>query len=248
MSHPPMDAEIPRAPRALMYHSISPSTEPDPDHLRVHPDVLDRQLRHLRRRGLRGVSAEQWLRAVDEGTASGLVVLTFDDGYRDFVEYAMPVLASHGMTASVYVVAGKLGGTSDWVSGDFRAPLMKADDVRAAAAAGHEVGSHTSTHARLSELSAAAVGHEVADCQRILQDILQRPVDGFAYPYGAFSQDAIDAVQRTGHAYALATDDHSRPTRFTIPRFYVGQHDGVLRLEAKFLRHRLRARLHARAD
>ena len=243
MNHPAVDAAIPRAPLALMYHSVSPSTEPDPDHLRVHPDVLDRQLGHLRRRGLRGVSAQEWLRAVDEGTASRLVVLTFDDGYRDFLEHAMPVMAKHEMTGSVYVVAGRLGGTSEWVSGGPHAPLMDAEDVRTVAAAGHEIGSHTSSHARLSELDAAAVRREVTDSHRVLEEILQRPVGGFAYPYGAFSQDAVDAVHESGHTYALATDDHRRPTRFTIPRFYVGQRDGALRLEAKFIRHRLRARL-----
>ena len=51
------------------------------------------------------------------------------------------------MTGTVYVVAGKIDGTSDWVVGGPDAPLMTVDDIRAAAAAGHEVASHTTTHA-----------------------------------------------------------------------------------------------------
>jgi len=238
---PPKTTGLPRAPRVLMYHSISPSTGPDPDFLRVHPDLLDRQLRYLRRRGLRGVSAGEWLHAAERGGAGRLVALTFDDGYRDFVEHAMPVLDRHGMTASAYVVAGKLSGTSDWVSGGFREPLMSADDVRAVAAAGHEVGSHTCTHVKLAHVPPEEATAQIAESRRILEDLLQRPVPGFAYPYGSFSDDVVRAVEAAGYDYALATDDHTRPGRFTIARFYVGQRDLPLRLEAKFVRHRLRA-------
>ena len=77
---------------------------------------------------------------------------------RSLVDAERPVLAAHGVTASVYVVAGKLSGGADWVSGGPLLPLMSADDVRAAEAAGHEIGNHTSTHARLSELERAAGG------------------------------------------------------------------------------------------
>ncbi len=236
---------LPRAPRVLMYHSISPSTEPDPHALRVHPDRLDAQLRHLRRRGLRGVSTAEWLTAVMRGDARGLVALTFDDGYRDFVEHAMPILAQHRMTASVYVVAGKLSGSSDWVVGGPDAPLMSADDVRSAVAAGHEVGSHTCTHPRLGETAPDDVRVEVAESRRLLEDVLQAPVEGFAYPYGSFSDEAVHAVRGAGYGYAVATDDHTRPGLFTIARFFVGERDTALRLEAKFVRHRLRARVGA---
>jgi peptidoglycan/xylan/chitin deacetylase (PgdA/CDA1 family) len=239
---------LPPAPRVLMYHSISPSTELDPHSLRVHPDRLDRQLRHLRRRGLRGVPAAEWLAAVDRGRAGRLVALTFDDGYRDFVEYAMPVMARHGMTGSVYMVAGKISGSSDWVEGGPDAPLMSADELRAAAAAGHEVGCHTSTHPKLGEIGQDDVAAEVIDSRRVLEEVLQTAVEGFAYPYGSFSDAAVEAVRDAGYAYALATDDHTRPGRFTIPRFFVGQQDSALRLEAKFVRHRLRARRGAAAE
>ena len=59
-------------PPVFMYHSISPSTAPDPHRLRVHPDRLDRHLRLLSRLGLRGVSLGELLRAREEGRARGL--------------------------------------------------------------------------------------------------------------------------------------------------------------------------------
>ena len=232
---------LPRAPRLLMYHSVSPSTAPDPHALRVHPDRLDRQLTWLRRRGLRGVSVAEWLAAADEGRSGRLVALTFDDGYRDFVEHAMPLLSRHGMTASVYIVADKLGGASDWDQPPSR-PLMTADDVRAAAAAGHEVGSHSSTHVRLAGVDDAVLAREIAHSRAVLTDVLGAEVPGFCFPYGSFDDAAVRAVVDAGYDYACVTDDHVNPRRHAIPRFYVGQKDSGPRLEAKFVRHVVRAR------
>ena len=230
----------PPGARMLMYHSISPVLAADPHSLRVHPDTFDRHLRHLRRRGLRGVSMAEWLAAGRRGEASRLVALTFDDGYRDFIEYAMPIMARHGMTGTVYVVSGKLAGTSDWVVGGPDAPLMTADDVRAAAAAGHEVSSHTTTHARLDHLSAAELGPEVAESRSVLEDVTGRPVPGLAYPYGAFDDAAVSAVREAGYEYATATDDHTRRDGFSIARIFISDRDNPLRLEAKLVRHRIR--------
>lgn len=226
--------------RMLMYHSISPVVADDPHSLRVRPETFDRHLAHLRRRGLRGVSMTEWLAASRCGEASRLVALTFDDGYRDFLEHAMPIMARHGMTGTVYVVAGKIDGTSDWVVGGPDAPLMTADDIRAAAAAGHEVSSHTTTHARLDHLSAGDLRSEVAESRAILEDVVGGPVSGFAYPYGAFDDAAVTAVREAGYDYAAATDDHTRRDGFAIARIFLSDRDNSLRLEAKLVRHRIR--------
>ena len=230
----------PPGAKMLMYHSISPVVEDDPHSIRVRPETFDRHLAHLRRRGLRGVSMTEWLAAARRGEASRLVALTFDDGYRDFIDHAMPILARHGMSGTVYVVAGKIDGTSDWVVGGPDAPLMTADDIRAAAAAGHEVASHTTSHARLDHLSAAELGPEVAESRAILEDVLGAPVAGFAYPYGAFDEAAVDAVRAAGYDYAAATDDHTRRDGFSIARIFISDSDNPLRLETKLVRHRIR--------
>lgn len=223
-------------PPVLMYHSVSPATTPDPHLLRVHPDRLDAQLRTLRRLGLRGVSLGELVRARDTGEHARLVGLTFDDGYADFLECAVPVLARHGMTATVYVVAGRLGGQNDWDDGP-RLPLMSADDVRTVAAAGYEVGSHTLTHAHLAGLDAATLQAEVTDSRLVLEEVLGGPVDGFCYPYGEFDAEAAAAVRAAGYDHACTTRNYSVPERHTLPRFYVGDRDTGPRLIAKLARH-----------
>lgn len=228
-------------PPVFMYHSISPSAEPDPHRLRVHPDRLDRHLRLLRRLGLRGVSLAELLDAEERGAASGLVGLTFDDGYADFVDHALPVLARHGATATLYVVAGLLGGQNAWDDGP-RLDLLDAGGVRAVAAAGHEVGSHTVTHADLRGADPVTLRHEVGESRRLLEDVLQAEVPGFCYPWGRFDAAAADAVRAAGYDHACVTGDHLPGDRFTLPRAYVAPRDAAPQLLAKLARYRWRMR------
>ncbi|NED86362.1 polysaccharide deacetylase family protein, partial [Streptomyces sp. SID11233] len=83
----------------LMYHSVSEVRE-DPYRVTVTPHRLERQLRWLRRRGLRGVCVATLLAARAAGRGEGLVGLTFDDGYADFLSHAVPLLHRYGCTAT----------------------------------------------------------------------------------------------------------------------------------------------------
>jgi peptidoglycan/xylan/chitin deacetylase (PgdA/CDA1 family) len=225
-----------------MYHSVCAATGPDPHRLRVHPDRLDAHLRLLRRLGLRGVSLGELMAAADDGRAAGLVGLTFDDGYTDFLDQAVPVLDRHGMTGTLYVVAGRLGGSNGWDDGP-RLDLLDADGVRAVAAAGHEVGSHTLTHVRLAGTDPREVTRQVTDSRRILEDVLQAEVRGFCYPWGDFDEAAAEAVRAAGYDHACVTGDYRPGDRFTVPRSYVAPEDGAAHLLAKLARHALRIRL-----
>lgn len=226
-------------PPVLMYHSISPTDAPDPHRLRVHPRNLDRHLRLLRRLGLRGVSLSELLAARQRGAAAGLVALTFDDGYVDFVRHAVPVLRKHGMTGTVYVVTGRLGGRNEWDEGP-QLELMTADQVRAVAAEGLEVGSHTVRHVRLAGADAATLTAEITGSRRALQELLQDEVPGFCYPYGSFDDAAADAVQAAGYDHACVTGDYVPGDRFTLPRCYVSPGDTGAHIVARVARHHLR--------
>jgi peptidoglycan/xylan/chitin deacetylase (PgdA/CDA1 family) len=226
-------------PPVLMYHSVSPSTVPDPHRLRVHPSRLERHLRLLGRLGLRGVSLSELVRAQERGDASRLVGLTFDDGYTDFLEHAVPVLRRHGMTGTVYMVAGRIGGQNEWDDGP-RFDLMDADQVRASAAAGMEVGSHTLTHARLAGADTATVADEVGGSRELLQDLLQADVTSFCYPHGNYDDAAAHAVAAAGYDNACVTGDYFPGDRFTLPRCYVSPRDTAAMIVARLVRHRLR--------
>src|SRR5690242_1917088 len=114
------------APVILMYHSITPYQE-DPYLVTVSPERFARQMQWLRNRGLRGVCIRDLLRGRSDGNGRGLVGLTFDDGYADFLAYAVPVLQAYGFTATVFLIAGLLGGDNAWDNMGPRKPLMTAE-------------------------------------------------------------------------------------------------------------------------
>lgn len=233
--HRPGDLATP--PLVLMYHSVSDGD--DPYRVSVSPHRFAEQMRWLTRHGLRGTSMAELLDAADRGCADGLVGLTFDDGYADFVHHVMPVLTRHGFTATVFVVAGKLGGHNDWDEPGPLRPLMTAEQVLLAARNGIEIGSHGLGHRLLSRVDPDTLRRETQHSRQILQSLVGVPVRGFCYPYGELSDDARTAARAAGYDYAVATWASARRARHALPRTYVGQGDGAARLRAKLIRHRL---------
>ncbi len=216
----------------LMYHRIGHFPHKMPSHRAqyCHLPRFRAQMGMLKRLGYSVVSLD--------AAASGLrgeaplpprpVVLTFDDAYVDFLEFAMPVLLEHGYTATVYAVAGLLGRTAEWASpeGLEAAPLMSAGQLREVAAQGFAVGSHSLSHPRLASLETPQIVHELAASKRTLEDQLGRRVDHVCYPYGSHDLRVVEAAAEAGYvtgttcrrAPATAGDD-----LLTLPRKPVSQ-------------------------
>ncbi|ARQ69714.1 polysaccharide deacetylase family protein [Streptomyces marincola] len=224
-----------------MYHSIAYTTY-DPYKITVSPDRLHSQLTWLRRRGLRGVSVGELLRARAAGRAERLVGLTFDDGYRDFLDTALPLLRAHGCTATVFVLPGRLHGSNAWDPDGPRKRLLNADGIKEVAAAGMEIGSHGMTHVTLRGADDEVLDHEVANSRRRLTDLTGVPVQGFCYPYGQLDRRAVAAVEAAGYGYACAISPGRVTGQFALPRVHVGERDGPLRLRLKRALHPVRRR------
>jgi peptidoglycan/xylan/chitin deacetylase (PgdA/CDA1 family) len=224
-----------------MYHSVGDCSN-DPYRITVTPDRLDDQLHWLRRRGLRGVSVAELLAARARGEDAGLVGLTFDDGYADFVGAALPVLLRRGCSATLFVLPGRLGGDNAWDPLGPRKPLLTADGVRQAAEAGVEIGSHGLTHVDLTRADDATLRAETADSRALLSELTGAPVAGFCYPYGTLDERAVRAVRDAGYAYACAIDPGPLTGPHALPRVHIGQRDTGVRLLLKHRLHRLRRR------
>jgi peptidoglycan/xylan/chitin deacetylase (PgdA/CDA1 family) len=230
--------ELAAMPLVLMYHSVAPYDE-DPYEVTISPQRFERHMRWLRGRGLRGVCVAELLAARAEGRGRGLVGLTFDDGYHDFVTYAMPVLQQYGFTATVFVLAGRLGGHNAWdVPGPYKA-LMTADQVRNTAESGMEIGSHGVEHVPLAEADDPQLSAETVRSRAILQELTGQQVRGFCYPWGQLDARVLTAVQAAGYDYACAVWPSPAIGRHAIPRTSVFEHDSGWRLDAKRIHFRL---------
>ena len=225
-------AELATMPLVLMYHSVSPYDE-DPYEVTLTPQRFERHMRWLRGRGLRGVSVAELLSARADGRGRGLVGLTFDDGYQDFVTYAMPVLQRYGFTATAFVLAGRLGGHNAWDSpGPYKA-LLTADQVCQAAQDGMEIASHGLEHVSLLDVDDSQLCAETVRSRAILQELLGQQIRGFCYPYGHLDARVVEAAETAGYDYACAVGPSPSIGRHAIPRTLVHDRDTTWRLDAK---------------
>ncbi len=178
----------------LMYHEVErpghPPAGADPGYVRyvLEESRFAAQLAWMAAAGLQGVSVGQ-ARAAGLDTP-GHVVLTFDDGCESDWSVAAPRLLDRRYGATFYVVSRWVGRRPGFLSGA---------QLRELSAAGFEVGSHSATHAFLTELNEAGLQREIAGSKHELEDILGRAVTQFSCPGGRWSRRVARVAHETGY-------------------------------------------------
>ena len=153
------------------------------------------------------------------------VLLTFDDGYEDFLLDALPALTAAGYPATLYVSTGLVRDERP-VLHTLPGRMLSWEQVGKVAAAGIEIGAHSHTHRELDTLSRAEAAWEVAHSRSRLQDELGQPVRTFAYPYGYSTAHVRAAVRDAGYeaafgvrnAYSHAGEDTLALSRILVER------------------------------
>ena len=194
----------------LMYHHVGPLRPGTLPSLTVSPERFEKQVRELARRGYQGICPTDWIRWRLEGKKlpDKPVLLTFDDGYADLVEHALPVLGRYGFGAAVYIVTGQLDGTNTWdeARGSGTHRLMTREQIRYWVGQGIEFGAHSRTHADLTTLAPHELTEEVVGSGNDLESLLGTRVSSFAYPYG-FHNQAVDDCVRGAYDLAFLAED-----------------------------------------
>jgi peptidoglycan/xylan/chitin deacetylase (PgdA/CDA1 family) len=180
----------PRRSAILTYHSLDSSGSV----ISIAPQAFREQMKWLAGSGIPVVPLE---RIRD---SPGAVALTFDDGFRNFLKEAFPVLRDLGLPSTVFVVSRYCGERNRWPSQPASPrvpdlPLMSWNELREIARGGVMLGSHTATHPYMTRLSAAQIDEELRASQCEIEDRTGQPVRAFAYPYGATSLEVREAVR-----------------------------------------------------
>ena len=225
----------------LGYHSV---TEDGPPYLALRPRTFERQLDLLRRAGFRSGTAATLRRiATGERLSGRYAFLTFDDGFADTVTTALALMSERALTGMAFVLPGHLdsGAPLDWpeVAGEAarRPALMRSMDwsmLEALVEAGWDVGSHTMSHPRLTDLGDEALAEELLDSRRTIEARLGR-CELFAYPFGAWDERVARAVAAAGYSFAftLPFGGQATSTRMSIPRVTIDDRDTPWRFRAK---------------
>ena len=135
------------------------------------------------------------------------VHVTFDDGFLAVLEHAAPELARRRIPATLFAVSDRLGRSNDWMvaRGFPERPLLAASHLRELEKLGFTIGSHTRTHARLTEVDAERARDEAMASKAALEDVLGKEVRHFAYPYGQVNEPVRKMVGQAGYRSACST-------------------------------------------
>jgi peptidoglycan/xylan/chitin deacetylase (PgdA/CDA1 family) len=190
----------------LMYHEIA-ARQDSSSRLAVSPDSFAAQLAHLREAGFTGLTLTGLASAL-AGDPAGLperpVVLTFDDGFADFHDAALPLLSRYGFIATVFVTTGWIADAGRHSVGGRPGRMLCWNQIREAAAAGVEIGAHSHRHLQLDQISLSSLRDELVTSKSLLEDRLGLAVANMAYPYGYSNARVRRVVNEAGYAHACA--------------------------------------------
>jgi len=232
----------------LMYHDVvaGPAT---PAPFAVTLREFEAQLDALQRGGWRGVRFQE-LREMMAGRAAWdrrCVWITFDDGYASFLELAMPALRARGMAATVFAVAGEMGGFNRWDAprGFPRRKLLGEAGLRAVLDAGMEIGSHGWAHRNLTTCSAVELDEELIRSRETLRERLGADIAVFSYPYGRYLPAHFAGLAQAGYEAAVSDRSGERSVtnnRFAMRRVVIESGQGRLRFSLRLTRFYFRYR------
>ncbi|MFD0696962.1 polysaccharide deacetylase family protein [Paenibacillus sp. GCM10027628] len=178
----------------LNYHSIG--IEPGNPYV-LHPDAFARQMKYLAAHHYTPISLSDFALMLEKKKVVPRrpVLLTFDDGYVDNYELALPLLRQYGFPAAVFVLPGNIGHEN----------YLSWPQIKEMLAAGWEVQPHSMTHPHLPQLTAAQQREEITESRRQIEAQLGTTADIFAYPYGEYNEETLAILKEAGFRYSFTT-------------------------------------------
>ena len=162
------------------------------------------------------VGQDQFLALLDRVAGRGDVQITFDDGNASDVELGLPALSARGLTATFFIVAGRLETPG----------FLNESDVRTLRDAGMQIGSHGMHHRAWRGLDAPTLHEELVDAKAVLEGVVGEPVTRAGCPFGAYDRRVLGAARRAGFERVYTSDrGTARTDGFVQARNSIGPHD-----------------------
>lgn len=210
----------------LYYHSVKPNER----------ERFARQMDDLLKRA-KAVPLET---CSQSRNGSRRVAITFDDGFTNFVENALPELERRNIPAAIFVPSGLLGGKASWISDirnrDFNEDVISAGTLKQLANnALITIGSHCITHPDLLSLTAKQAEAEIFQSKKDLENILEREVGFLSFPHGSFDTVHVELARRSGYkrVFSIMPDFSPNPSSYIIGRVKAGPSDWSIEFRLK---------------
>ena len=191
----------------LMYHHVRPDA-PD-DRLSVLPGNFKKQMDFLAKRNYQVISLEELVNLIksQKPLPRNLVVITFDDGYKDNYLYAFPSLKANNLSATIFLITDHIGQEN----------YLNWSEIKEMVNHQIEIGAHTKSHPWLPGLEdKKELEKEILAPKKIIEAELRRPVKFFCYPIGGVNDLVKQAVIKSGYLGACATHPGPKYAKYDI--------------------------------
>jgi len=192
----------------LVYHNLDAQPK---GRLVQSASSFEQQMRYLKAEGYHTLTLEEFLEftRLDRQLPKKSVVLTFDDGYKSFKQYAYPVLKELGFTATLFVYTDYVGAGRNALSWS---------DIKALQAEGFDIQAHSKTHGDLRRAPGEKqtqfdqrMQAELAQPRELFRRQLGQPPETIAYPYGRWDADVLKHVKAAGYVAAFTVRREGNP-------------------------------------
>jgi len=185
----------------LMYHYVEyvqDKKDTIRQSLNITPDIFEEQVKTLWEAGYTFITAKEVGEVLDGKRLlpKKPILLTFDDGHWDLDINVLPILKKYNARGTAYIIPGFLGGS------DFLSPLQLRDVISSNLV---EIGAHTVHHVSLTGKFLPVVQYEISQSKAMLEKDYHLSVVSFAYPGGAFDEQAIKVVGSSKFSTAVST-------------------------------------------
>lgn len=215
----------------LNYHSVTI----DPGNVVViSPTKLEEQLTYLHDHGYTPVSLATFISLIEgqsvEAAPEKPVLLTFDDGYIDNYEQAMPLLAKYAFPATLFISPGMNDqeGYLNW------------EQIKKLQEAGWDIQPHGMTHPHLPQLSADQQAFEILEARKQIEDKLGTKADVYCYPYGEYNKTTLKLLKDHGFRYAFTIEQGhaaNQQSPYLLKRLFINGEEGLKSFIRKLSEH-----------
>lgn len=189
-----------------------------PGDIAISPERFEQQLEWLA-----GSGRVVPLRETLNGASNGAIAITFDDGYRDNLTVALPLLEKFNLPMTLFAVAG-FAGSDGYLSEAELRDISKHPLVT--------IGAHGLWHRHFNRITPQEARFELTESRRLLEDATGAPVDLMAWPYGECNPEVEQLAAECGYraAWSVWQGSNGEFSRWRVP---LGRHDHMLRFVAK---------------
>jgi len=182
----------------LMYHSISN----DKSNLSVSIENFEKQIGFMRQLNFKAIHFDD----IDDANHNNLII-TFDDGYKDNLINAMPILKKFNFKATCFVVSNLIGKSNNWdinTKNYIYKELLSSSDINEWLNNDMKIGSHTKNHSNLSKLTTDEIKTEIINSKLNIENLICKKINAFSYPYGRLNKN-ISEIVKNNYKFSVTT-------------------------------------------